>query len=992
MTLRRIALAHFHRTIALFASAAVLATGLGAGAQSLPDNVLKDFAFREIGPTVFGGRITDLSLVEGRPHTIFVAAASGGLFRTTNNGTTWECIFQHEGTISIGDIAVDQKNPDTIWVGTGEANNQRSSYWGDGVYKTTDGGKTWTNVGLRDSHHIARIAIDPSNSDVVYVAAMGRLYSDNEERGLFKTADGGKTWQRVLWVSERVGATEVAIDPRNPSTVYAATYERIRRPWHLIESGPGSAIWKSTDAGATWTRLAGGLPSGDIGRIGLAIYPKNPDIVYATVADFNPAPQEQSAARPMLGFWGDFTDSGFRVTTVTENSNAARAGLQVGDVISRLAGEEMTSVWNLIRALGNKTPADEIEIVYTRDGEERTIRMRLGAEPPRAQQGQPRIVGGSIYRSNDGGATWTKQNTRPIGGDPPYYYGQIRVAPTDENRIYVLGVPMYASDDGGKTWNMNAAASVHVDHHALEIGPGDLDRLVLGNDGGLAISYDRGATWDHYNNIPLAQFYTVAVDMQIPYHIYGGTQDNGTWGGPSVSKSFRGIGASEWYRVGGGDGFYAQIDPFDSNIVFGESQFGVIFRLDKRTWQSRSIRPPQTDRNNPDRYNWSSPILMSTHNPGIIYFGGNKLFKSWNRGDTWPQVSPDLTTADAEKIKGNVPHCTITTIAESPIDPNLLLVGTDDGLVQMSQDGGITWTNLAGRFPGAPSNWWVSRVELSRHDVNVAYVSFTGYREDDFRPFIYATRNKGQNWELISGGLPHEPVNVIREDPRNPNVLWVGTDLGCHVSIDRGATWTRLKNGLPTIAVHDLVIHPRDRDLALGTHGRGFFIVDIGPIQELSAEVLGKPAHLFTIEDAYQWNFYSNEGWSGNRLFNGPNGPYGAAVSYHLKSAVERGAITLTIRDASGRVIRSLEAPTGQGLHRVYWNFQGDPAPGAAQGGGQPGGRRGGRAQTVPPGTYTAVLKVGDQEFTQSFEVKRDPMLDRVPGPVEPEPAEAEID
>ncbi|MBE7561360.1 PDZ domain-containing protein, partial [bacterium] len=552
-----------HRILSLCGVAALAVTQLPA--QTVSQAAIDALRWRNIGPANMSGRITDVEGIPSPSKTFFVAAAAGGVWKTTNNGVTFRPVFDNYGVAAMGDIAIAPSDTNVLYLGTGEPNGRNSVSPGGGVfkstdggltwafsglketqhigriivhptnpnvawvaavgalwtanrerglYKTTDGGKTWTNVGLRDSHHIARIAIDPSNSDVVYVAAMGRLYSDNEERGLFKTADGGKTWQRVLWVSERVGATEVAIDPRNPSTVYAATYERIRRPWHLIESGPGSAIWKSTDAGATWTRLAGGLPSGDIGRIGLAIYPKNPDIVYATVADFNPAPQEQSAARPMLGFWGDFTDSGFRVTTVTENSNAARAGLQVGDVISRLAGEEMTSVWNLIRALGNKTPADEIEIVYTRDGEERTIRMRLGAEPPRAQQGQPRIVGGSIYRSNDGGATWTKQNTRPIGGDPPYYYGQIRVAPTDENRIYVLGVPMYASDDGGKTWNMNAAASVHVDHHALEIGPGDLDRLVLGNDGGLAISYDRGATWDHYNNIPLAQFYTVAVDMQ----------------------------------------------------------------------------------------------------------------------------------------------------------------------------------------------------------------------------------------------------------------------------------------------------------------------------------------------------------------------------------------------------------------------------------------------------------------------------------------------
>jgi len=1007
----RICQRRFRRVITVLLALLAQGPAWFAGAQPLDGKVAGQVMFREVGPTLFGGRIVDIELDPANPYGIYVAAASGGLFETSNNGTTWQCIFQNGGTISIGDIAVDPKNPQVIWVGTGEANNQRSCYWGDGIYKTTDGGATWTNMGLRDSHHIGRIVIDAANSDIVYVAAAGHQYTFNEERGLYKTADGGASWTKILHIDDKAGIIDCAIDPSNSSIIYAAAYERLRRPWHFDGSGPGSGIYKSLDAGATWKRLEGGLPSGDIARIGLCISPQNPQILYATVSNENAQPSEAGEAAINVGFQGELTQNGYQITQVEEGGPAAAAGLAVGDILLRLGATEIRDIWSLLRAFSALQPNTEVEVVVRRGEETLTVKLaiRSAGEPERDEHGMPlRQIGGEIYRSDNGGETWTKMNDRPIGGSPSYYYGQIRVDPSNHEKVYVLSVPLYMSEDGGKTWREgNLANSLHVDHHALVIDPANPSRLILGNDGGLAISYDGGQSWDHYANLPLAQFYTVGIDNQIPYHVYGGTQDNGTWGAPSVGRSFGGITNSDWYRVGGGDGFYAQPDPTNHNIVFGEAQFGSIYRLDKRAWISQSVRPPQQEGHEPYRFNWSSPILISSHNPQIVYFGGNRLFKSFNHGATWPVVSPDLTTTDPEKIKGNVPHCTITTIAESSLDPNLLLIGTDDGLVQLSQDGGLSWTNLAGRFPGAPANWWVSRVELSRHDRNVAYVSFTGYREDDFRPLVYMTRNLGQSWESIVGDLPVSgragvppagetggagilpsgPVNVIREDPRNASVLWLGTDSGVFVSIDQGAHWSRLNKGLPTIAVHDLTVHPRDRDLVLATHGRGFFIADVSPIQELSQDVLSKAAHLFSVEDVYMWHRFATSESSGDRSFTGANPESGAAICYRLQAEQPEGGLSLTILDAAGAVIRTIDAPRSAGMHIVRWDLRRDPPQGQGDGqqqgggGGRGRGRRG--APLVEPGQYTVFLKVADQEARQTVSVKRDPILDGLEVPAQ---------
>lgn len=948
-----------------------LAGAHSSATQALDESILKDFSFREVGPAATTGRITDIELHPNDSATFLIAAASGGLHRTVNHGTTFKIIFQNEGTISIGDVAYAPSNPDIIWIGTGEANNQRSSYWGDGVYKSTDGGKTWTNMGLPESHHIGRIVVHPTNPDIVYVAALGHLYTFNEERGLYRTTDGGKTWKKVLYVDEKTGVVDVAIDPKNPDRVYAASYQRLRRAWNFDGAGPGSAIYRSTDGGETFEKLAGGLPSGNLGRIGLDIYAKNPSIVYATVSNQNPAPRErEEGEEPDYGFDGQLVAGGYRVTSVDDGAAAEEAGLRVNDVITEVNGDALTDFWAVLKAFGQLKDADRAVLNIRRGQEDLVISFML-REPP--QEGGP-MIGGEIYRSENGGDTWTKMNESSVSGEPPYYYGQIRIDPNDDQRIYVLGVPLYMSADGGKTWHRgNYASTLHVDHHALVVDPKNSNRLLLGNDGSLGISHDRGLTWDHYGNLNLAQFYAVGVDMSIPYNVHGGTQDNGTWRGPSQSRNPGGATRYDWHRIGGGDGFYAQIDPTDNVTVYGESQFGVIYRVNVNTWERSSIRPPQSERDGPrDRYNWNSPILLSQHNPQVIYFGGNKLFKSYNRGDEWIVISPDLTTANEEKIAGNVPHCTITTIAESTFDPRILLVGTDDGNVQWTTDGGATWTNHADNFPGLPKNWWVSRVELSAHDRNTAYVSFTGYREDDFRPFVYKTTDGGKTWTSIAGNLPQGPINVIREDPRNGNVLWIGTEFGAFVSVDQGGTWTRLENDLPTIAVHDLVIHPRDRDLVLATHGRGFFIMDIGPLQEWSKDVAEKAAHLFTVEDAYQWQFVSSQSDDGDRVWSAPNPAYGATISYLLAGEVGEDEIKLEVRAISGETLRTLDAPRTKGLHRVTWNLRGD----APEGDGEEGGRRFRRrgAPMMEPGEYIVALTVKGETQTQRVVIRPDPI------------------
>lgn len=817
----------------------ILGTALPQIAQGqVPDGLLDRISYREIGPTRQGGRFVDYAVPLQEPHTFYAATASGGLWKTVNRGRSFRSLLDETDIISLGAVSVAPSDPDIVWIGTGEGNNSRSQYYGDGIYVSTDAGSTWTHKGLPESQHISRIVIHPRDPDIVYVAANGHLYTENEERGLYKTTDGGESWTKVLDVrteGRAIGVTDVVMDPRRSKTLYATTYDKVRRPWTFNEGGPGSGIYKSTNAGRTWTRLTEGLPGGMLGRIGITISPQDTDILYAVI----------------------------------ENANA-----------------EGTSP------------------------EERR-RELLEGRPPEND-----TYGNEIYRTDDGGRSWEKVNEEgSVGGNPPYYYGQIIVDPNDVDHVYNLGVGVAHSTDGGKTWER--AFRFGGDNHALWIDPEDSDHMIMGHDHGMGITYDAGRTWYHPDDMPLAQFYAVGYDMAYPYNVYGGTQDNGSWRGPHTKAGRGAIEFEEWFRVGGGDGMYNEVDPSNNQFLYNESQFGPIRRLDMRTGESRSVR----SRADGLRFNWCSPILISPHDPDVIYHGANRVLKSDWRGERWEEVSGDLTTADSTKIvgTGNIQYCTITTLDESPIVPGVLLAGTDDGNVQFTRDGGEEWTLLNDRLPGWPG-YWVTRVVFSYHDTSTAYVTASGLRRDDFRPLVWKTTDYGETWTSITDGLPEdESVNVIREDRRNPDLLFVGTDKGVYVSLDGGAHWSSMRNSMPAVAVHDLKIHPRENDLIVGTHGRSFYIADISALQEATPEVLASDAHLFRVEPGIRWQQGLSRATS-SQNYAGESEPRGMTIRYWLGE----GADDVRVRVYAGtRLVRDLEARGRTGLNRVVWDMEG---------------------------------------------------------------------
>lgn len=819
--------------------------------QTLTDGV----KFRNLGPSATGGRVVDIESVSSRTATILVASAAGGLWRSTNGGVTWAPTFEKYGTVSIGDVAIAPSNPDVVWLGTGEHNNQRSAHWGDGVYKSTDGGVTWANMGINQIFHTGRIAIHPKDPDTVYVAAMGGMFTPGGDKGVYKTTDGGKTWAVVLkGANETTGFIDIAIDPKNPNIVFAAAMDRIRRPWNYIDYGPGAGIFRSTDGGKSWKKLDNGIPAHEkVGRIGIAIYPKNPKIIYATI-DVPSAPQGGQA-------------------------------------------------------------------------------------------------GNNIYKSTDGGNKWEKTNTGRVSSG--YYYGQIHVDPNNPDRIFVQSVQLQRSDDGGKTFR-GVGGGGHVDWHGMWIDPNNSDHVYTGSDGGFYISYDACQTVDFVSVLPIVQLYDIGADMSLPYNVFGGAQDNGVWGGPSRVKESGGIQNYHWRSLYGGDGFYCLPDPNDSNTLYTESQFGAMGRVDIRTGRTVSIRP----RDAGTRFNWNTPIEISPHNSKTIYTGAQKLAKSINRGDTWTVISDDLTTKDATKIAGNVPHCTIVAISESPAKAGVIWVGTDDGNVWVTPDGGGTWKQVNTNIPNVPAGWWVSRVEASHFDAGTAYVTITGYRENDFRPLIFKTTDMGTTFTSVAGNLPNEPIAVVREDSINRNLLVVGTELGAYISIDGGASWAKFKN-LPTLPVQDMIIHPRDGDLILGTHGRGIFIGNISPFRQLAADTLSRDVVLFDPNDALTYEpIQSSIGFDGDRNFAAPN-PDPCQIAYYLKSDSTDDP-KIEILDAAGNVIRTLTGPKTAGLNVVAWNLR------------QQGGGGGGR-QTfglVPAGNYGVRLTVGTNTQSKLLVVK----------------------
>ncbi len=895
-----------------------LFTSLHCFSQNLSSETFAGLQLRNIGPATMSGRIVDLAVQESDPYIIYVASATGGVWKTTNNGVTFKPVFEKENTHSVGAIALHQQHPKFLWVGTGERANRQSSSWGDGVYKSDNGGKTWKNVGLKDSHHIGRIVLHPNDTNTVYVAAMGHLWGPNEERGLYKTTDGGQSWQRILDGDENTGVVDVAMDPSDPNILYAATYQRRRRPYGFNGGGPGSALYKSTDGGKNWKELIKGLPEGDKGRIGISIYRTDPKIVYVCV------------------------EQGFQYNASTAY-NRRKAG---------------------------------------------------------------------IYRSEDKGESWTFMsdwNPRPM------YASQILVDPSDDQRIYMMNSFSY-SDDGGKEFT-TARQTLHGDDRILWVNPNDSRHVIKGDDGGLGISYDRAKTWLYATHLPLSQFYRVSVDMRKPYWIYGGLQDNGSWMGPNETYRSEGILNYDWIKTGGGDGFLNLIHPEDENTLYTESQYLGLSRLDLQTRQRRSIRPGDPKgrigaRRNWDAWgpgvpepelgnamapaNWDGPFFISHHNANKIYAGTNKLWKSTDGGDRWEDLG-DLTTqvnrrelkimgerADTStaSLDDGIPYYpTLTAIAESPLQAGVLYIGTDDGQVQVSLDDGKSWKNVSDRLPGLPKSTWVNTIEVSRFEAGTAFVAINNYRNDDFTNYLYKTTDFGESWTSIVGDLPADRVvRTMREDPKNPKLYYLGTELGLFISNNSGKNWVELKNNMPTLPFNDLVIHPRDNDLVLGTHGRGIWILDnLNALQELSPEKLKEEAVLFSIPTAEMINYSRDGGHVGNMIFRGENPDRGAMVDYYLKSPVAKGKIELAIHSMDGELIRKLSVDTTAGVHRSLWDFEYPALPGAVRDTVGRGGRTRGNGPSGPmvvPGMYIARLMVNGKNYEQTFKVEDDPRLD----------------
>jgi photosystem II stability/assembly factor-like uncharacterized protein len=906
---------------------AILAQGTQQQAAPLPrpvnqedDPVLKSFVWRSIGPANMGGRVDDIAVDESNPSTFYVGLATGGIWKTTNNGTTWAPIFDTYGVSSIGDLALAPSNPKIIYVGTGEANNRQSSSFGGGVYKSIDAGETFEYVGLKETQSIGRVVVHPKDPNTVFVAAVGHLFGPNPERGLYKTTDGGKTWTNTKFIDNDTGFTEVVMDPSNPNVLFAASYQRRRQAWGFNGGGPGSAIWKTTDGAKTWTKLTGnGLPDNPIiGRIGMDIARSKPSTIYASI--------EAGA-------------SGGTGAGVNDDGTLGQPGQGRGGGGGR------------------------------------------GGPPP-----PPDPKKSGIWRSDDSGKTWKFLSNQ---GNRWMYYSQVRIDPSNPEIAYQGGAPFFKSVDGGKTWRQIGGIP-HSDHHAIWINPRNGSHILLGNDGGLNVSYDQADTWEFINTMPLGQFYAISADMRKPYYICGGLQDNGSWCGPSATRTANGILNSDWYRVGGGDGFYTQNDPTDYMVMYSESQDGNTNRVDLRAGRATLIRPRPAGRGGftpppgesqesgaaqaapaaqtgaaagPNvvpapppgtnyRFYWSTPFILSPHNPRTIYLGGERLFRSYNRGDTWT-ASPDLTnnigrndrpimgvagTAPmASKHDGAASFSNIITISESPVVPGVLWVGTNDGNVQVSRDGGTNWKNVVGNIKGAPKEAHVSRVEASPFDGSTAYVSLDAHRTDDHKPYVFVTTDLGETWTAVSGNLPDGNVNVIKSDPRNRNLLYAGTEYGFYISLNSGREWKRFMNGLPWVRIDDVIVHPRDNDLILATHGRSIWIMDdITALQQLSDATMNMDAAVFDVRPATAWvnDIQKAILVEGAKHFRGQNPPRGTAISYWLKSA-PAGQVRISITSVTGQEIRTIDGTSDVGLNRVQWDI-------AAAGGGR-GGRGGGR-------------------------------------------------
>jgi photosystem II stability/assembly factor-like uncharacterized protein len=923
-------------------------TGLALHAAPGEDGLLTDFVWRSIGPGSAGGRIVDVESLDTDHRFVLVASASGGVWKSVNAGNTFEPIFDRYATGSIGDVAVSQKDPKIIWVGTGEANNRNDVGWGDGVYKSIDGGATFADVGLKDTFQIARIVLHPTDPLTAYVAAVGDLWGASGDRGLFKTIDGGKTWQKLqqgLPSGNRAGANDLVMDPADPKTLYVSFYQRLRRPHRFDSGGPDSGLFKSTDGGKSWRRLTRGLPTGDLGRIGLAVYRKNPRILMAIVEHgFNP----------------------------TEDDPAYKD-------MSRL--------------------------------------------------------GSGVYRSADGGESWTYLNRHSVR---PFFFSQIRINPSNDQHVYVLDVNFYESKDGGRTLEQGARRFGY-DFHAMWIDPNQHDRYYLGQDKGFFVTQDHGRTFHFFDNIPVAQYYAIGVDMRDPYYIYGGLQDNGSWGTRSFTRDAFGIRNDDTWKMHWGDGMHAASNPDNWRQVYTEAENGSFRRYDALTYAEVMGRPnpanivnfeeatgkprPSTPGSTDDlaafyaqmrgdrtfRFNWQTPFIVSPHNGRTIYFGGNRLFKSVDGGATWRIISADLSNNDPETTRldtggltpdstGAETHATIVSLSESPLVPGLVWAGTDDGNVWVTKNDGAAWSKVSGAIPGVPAKLWVSDVEASAHAPGTAYVCFDGHRSDDFSTWVFRTTDYGASWTNIGQTLPpNQPVHVLTADARNPALIFVGTEFGVFATLDGGAAWRPLMNGMPTVAVHDLVIHPRDNDLVAGTHGRGLYILDdITALQQLKPAVTSAAALLFAQRTATLWVDNSRGGQFGDDTYAGSNPPSvrppGAAmdrakivntplITWYLGTS-SASPVSLTIQSIDGRLSRTVAVPAKAGITRYAWDGRFDPPAGSKPQPPRPAGESAFLASFRPPpgvpagpGVYRLSLTAGGTRVEGTFQIREDPLV-----------------